>query len=216
MIPVFTGFDSREAIGWHAFTASVIDNTRDAVAFSPLRGRSDGTNAFTRARFLVPVLMKHKGWAIFADAADMIVRGDIADLWAMRDSTKAVQVVKHHYKTKHARKYVGTPMEADNRDYERKNWASLMLINCAHDAWSDAAKLIETPTIDLLQFRFIDDALIGELPVTWNWLADEFGLNPDAKLLHWTAGIPAWQAYKDAPHVDDWHEAHALANYAIT
>jgi hypothetical protein len=37
---------------------------------------------------------------------------------------KAVAVVKHDYKTKHRRKYIGTPLEADNADYPRKNWSS--------------------------------------------------------------------------------------------
>lgn len=214
MIPLFCGFDKREAVGYHAFCASVIANTRDAVAFSPLQGSSDGTNAFTRARFLVPVLMKHQGWAIFADAADMICRGDIADLWALRDHSKAVKVVCHSYKTRNPMKYVGTEMQARNEDYERKNWASLMLINCAHSAWADTVKLLETPTIDLLQFSHLQDNQIGELPKTWNWLVDEYGENQDANILHWTAGIPAWTNYANAPMADEWRRYNNLANYA--
>jgi lipopolysaccharide biosynthesis glycosyltransferase len=215
MINIFCGFDKRESVGWHTFAASVLDNTKDAVALTPLQGWSDGTNAFTRARFLVPVIQKHRGFALFADASDMICRGDIADLWAMRDHTKAVQVVKHQYKTQHPMKYVGTPMQAPNTDYPRKNWASLMLINCEHEAWQDAAKLLETPTIDLLQFRHIQDGDIGELPVTWNWLVDEMGANADAKIAHWTAGIPAWPHYASAPMADEWRRYHNLANYAV-
>jgi hypothetical protein len=214
MITLFCGFDKREAIGYHAFCASVIANTRDAVAFTPLQGASDGTNAFTRARFLVPVLTKHTGWAIFADAADMICRGDIADLWAMRDNTKAVMVACHDYKTQHPMKYVGTQMQSKNEDYERKNWASLMLINCEHPAWGDTVKLLETQTIDLLQFRHIPDNLIGGLPKTWNWLVDEDGENQQAKILHWTAGIPAWPHYANAPMAEEWRRYNNLANYA--
>jgi lipopolysaccharide biosynthesis glycosyltransferase len=214
MIPLFCGFDNREAVGYHAFCASVIANTKDAVAFTPLQGWSDGTNAFTRARFLVPVLMKHKGWAIFADAADMICRSDIADLWAMRDQSKAVMVVCHDYKTKHPIKYVGTQMQSANSDYERKNWASLMLINCEHPTWADTVKLLETSTLDLLQFRHIPDEKIGALPKAWNWLVDEDGEYPGAKICHWTAGIPAWPHYSNAPMADEWHKYHNLANHA--
>lgn len=215
MIPIYTGFDKRESIGWHAFAASVIDNTRDAVAFIPLGGASDGTNAFTRARFLVPALQKHQGFAIFADAADMVCRSDIADLWAMRDYTKAVQVVKHNYRTKHPQKYVGTPMQAENSDYHRKNWASMMLVNCEHSAWADIPALIEAKTIDLLQFLHIADEDIGELPPEWNWLVDEFGENENAAIVHWTAGIPAWPHYSGAPMADEWRRANSLANHAI-
>lgn len=214
MIPLYTGFDPRESIGWHAFTASVIANTQDAVAFIPLHGPTDGTNAFTRARFLVPTLQRYKGFALFADASDMVCCGDITELWAMRDATKAVQVVKHEYKTRHRRKYVGTAMEADNTDYYRKNWASLMLINCEHPVWRDAPAIIETPTIDLLQLAHVPDKLIGALPPEWNWLVDEYGINDGARILHWTAGIPAWPAYADAPMADRWARASILANHA--
>lgn len=214
MIPVWTGFDRREAIGWHAFTASVLENTREGVAFYPLQGRSDGTNAFTRARFLIPVLQRGQGFAIFADAADMICVGDIAELWELADPSKAVQVVKHHYSTRHPRKYRGTAMEAENSQYERKNWASLMIVNCRHPAWQDAGRLIQAPTIDLLQFKWIADEDIGSLPMEWNWLVDEYGHNSAAKVLHWTAGIPAWDAYRDAPMAATWEKYHRLANYA--
>jgi hypothetical protein len=37
-------------------------------------------------------------------------------------------------------------------------------------------------------FRWLDDERIGELPIEWNWLPDEFGVNPEAKLLHYTLG----------------------------
>src|SRR5690606_36000298 len=93
-------------------------------------GQRDGTNAFIYSRFLIPYLQNYKGWALFVDGADMIVKGDLAELWALRDKAKAVQVVKHDYRTKHPRKYVGTQMEADNRDYPCKNWSSVMVINC--------------------------------------------------------------------------------------
>jgi hypothetical protein len=42
------------------------------------------------------------------------------------------------------------------------------------------------------------------LPPAWNWLADEYGYNAAAKLVHWTAGIPGFNAYRDSPHADEW------------
>jgi lipopolysaccharide biosynthesis glycosyltransferase len=73
---------------------------------------------------LIPELMNFAGFAIFVDAADMLCRGDLTELWSMRDKNFAVQVVKHDYRTKHPRKYVGTELEADNQDYPRKNWSA--------------------------------------------------------------------------------------------
>jgi lipopolysaccharide biosynthesis glycosyltransferase len=43
--------------------------------------------------------MDYSGWAIFADG-DMVCQADISELWALRDDSKAVQVVKHDYQTK--------------------------------------------------------------------------------------------------------------------
>lgn len=213
MIPVYTGWDDREEVGWHAFVSSVQHRTSEVCAFVPLSGKTDGSNAFTQARFLVPFLQRFKGWAIFADAADMVCLDDIAKLWELRDPAYAVQVVKHDYQTKHPRKFLGTKMESPNIMYPRKNWASLMLMNCEHDAWRrlDAS---DAPGLDLLQFKFLFDDEIGSLPVEWNWLADEFGANPDAKIVHHTAGTPGFPAYADAPMADVWRREHARANYA--
>ena len=207
MIPIYVGYDKREEIGFHAFITSVMHRTTAAVSFHPLSGpQKSGSNAFTYARFMVPFLQKHDGWAIFADACDMVCLADISDLWSLRDTTYAVQVVKHDYQTKYPRKYIGTAMESPNVDYPRKNWASLMLINCGHKAWKNLAlfEAMEMPSMELLQFKFLEDDEIGELPAAWNWLADERGENPSAKLVHWTTGIPAFPHYVDAPMADLW------------
>lgn len=227
MIQIFAGYDLRESVGYHAFCQSVIDTCTMPVSIAPLSlnqlrdyytaGQRDGTNEFIYSRFLIPFLMGYKGWALFVDGADMIVKGDLAELWAMRDGNKAVQVVKHNYKTKNPKKYVGTAMEARNADYGRKNWSSVMLINCAHPAWGKVSPsfVAEQPGSVLHRFAFMDDALVGDLPIEWNWLADELGVNPDAKLLHWTAGSPAFPFYSNAVHADHFRKAHERANHAI-
>lgn len=226
MIQVFAGFDEREAVGYHTFCASIIEHCTEPVSISPLHlgtlgkvysgGRRDGTNAFIYSRFLIPYLMGYRGFAIFVDGADMIVKDDIAKLWAMRDCFKAVQVVKHNYKTKHPRKYIGTKMESDNADYPCKNWSSVMIINCAHFAWRNITpQAVESmPGSYLHRFEFIEPRFVGELPIDWNWLSDEYGENKEAKLLHWTAGIPAWSAYENAPMADDWRKYRNLVNQA--
>jgi hypothetical protein len=95
-------------------------------------------------------------------------------------------------------------MESDNTDYPRKNWASLMLMNCAHPAWRTLTRIFEMDSMDLLQFRFMDDDEIGGLPREWNWLCDEYGENDAAKVCHWTTGIPGFPNYTDAPMADLW------------
>jgi hypothetical protein len=227
MIQIFSGFDEREAVGFHVFCASVIEHATEPVSITPLSlkslqkvytgGQRDGTNAFIYSRFLIPYLQGFSGWALFVDGADMIVKDDVAKLWAMRDPFKAVQIVPHDYKTKHLRKYVGTPLESDNHDYPRKNQSSVMLINCSHYSWRTLTPEVvaSVPGSHLHRFEFInEERFIGHLPVEWNWLCQEYGANPDAKLIHYSIGVPAFPHYKDTPMAADWFAAHEKANHA--
>ena len=227
MIPIYAGFDPREEVGYHAFCSSVVHNSSEPVSIAPLHldlmrkfyyaGHRDGSNAFVYSRFLIPWLQHFKDWAIFVDGSDMICRGDIAELWDIRQEQYAVMVVKHDYQTKHPRKYVGTAMESDNRDYPRKNWSSVMLINCVHPSWRvitpDA--LMTFTGEQLHQFKFLPESLVGEIPKAWNWLASEHGESKDAKLIHFTAGIPAWPAYAESAHADDWAKYAVSARHAV-
>lgn len=211
MLTIFCGFDSREAIGYHVFCASVLHRASIPVSFSPLRIRTSdqGTNQFTVSRFLVPYLMGYKGTAVFADAADMICLADVAELeQQLKDVKNPVGLVKHDYKTRHKIKYVGTDMQSPNVDYERKNWASLMLMDCENPAWKSVTpKSLNTwSMIDLLKFKFLDNSEITEIPDCWNRLVDEGQSIEGAKILHWTAGIPGFKHYADAPGADLWRK----------
>ena len=226
MIDLYAGFDEREEVGFHAFASSVIHRAKLPVAIHPLHlgmfrafyeeKHGDGRNAFIYTRFLIPYLQQFTGWAIFADGADMVCLADIAELWELRDHYKAVQVVKHNYQTKHPRKYVGTQMEADNLDYPRKNWSSVMLINCGHFAWRNMTpdRVMSMSGADLHKFAWIEEARIGSMPVEWNWIADEMGENAQAKIVHWTAGIPGFPSYANAPMADEWVKAAGNITHA--
>jgi hypothetical protein len=206
-VHLFCGHDPREAIGFHVFVSSVIERASLPVAVHAIgsRGGPVGSNAFTYSRFDVPLLMGYQGQAIFADASDMLMCADIADLAALFDSRYPVQVVKRaDYRTRHARKYVGTGMECDNFDYARKNWASLMLMNCAHPYW-----LARRAGLDQLQFAGLADEQIGALPERWNRLVDEGDAVDGAALLHWTAGIAAFPHYVNAPGAALWFAQRA-------
>ena len=220
MLNIFCGFDQREAPGYHVFSQSVLHRSSIPVAFTPLaaNGLPQGTNAFTLSRFLVPYIMGYRGRAVFADAADMICLGDVRELQDMLDAMDgmhAVMVVKHNYNTRNPRKYVGTPMENENLDYERKNWASLMLIDCENPFWKrvNPEYLQKTTPLSMLQFKWIPDSFIGDVPKEWNVLADEGQSITGAKILHWTAGIPAFKYYENAPGADLWREEWKKTTY---
>ena len=225
MINIYVGFDPREEAGTWAFGSSLLERASCPVSITPLHlplfrsfysaGQRDGSNAFTMTRFLVPFLQGFTGSAIFCDGADMLLKADIAELWALRDPYKPVQVVKHDYRTKWPRKYLGTKMEADNRDFDRKNWSSVMIINCMHMRWRQMTpETVQAMSGEQLhRFCWMDDDEIGELPKVWNHLADEDGPNPDAKLLHFTAGVPLFPAHKHSPHAADYARQVARMNY---
>jgi len=214
-VPLFCGYDPRESVGYHTFAHSVLRSASVDVSFQALGrcGLRAGSNDFTLSRFLIPWLLGHgPSVAVFADASDMLMLGDIADLMELADNRYAVQVVKHpNYQTNHRRKYVGTEMECENRDYERKNWASLMLIHTAHPAWRivNHKYLQEASVLNTLQLKFLPDEAIGELPPAWNVLADEGHPVDGAQILHWTAGVPAFPMYRSAPGAEHWRTALA-------
>lgn len=220
-IHLFCGFDPREAVGFHVFAASVIERASVPVAIHPLsaRGLPQGSNTFTFSRFLVPYLMGFTGRAIFMDACDMLMLDDIAKLDALFVRGKAIQCVQHAYQTRNPVKYIGTSMECANRDYPRKNWASVMLMNCAHPGWAGMKperlrEFRDIPTT-LLGLRWLHDSDIGDLPDEWNRLVDEGQPEEDAKVLHWTAGIPAFPHYRNAPGALRWHlQAQTLEHAA--
>jgi hypothetical protein len=226
-IPLYAGFDQREAAGFHTFVQSVMDTASVPVAFIPLHkpmlggfdGQKDGTNAFIYSRFLIPFIQRYTGWAIFCDGSDMLALEDIAKLWAEREKNwfdKAVVVVKHDYKTKQPRKYIGTAMEADNADYPRKNWSSLILWNCNHYANRRLTPEVvtESPGSFLHRFEWLRDDQIGELPAKWNCLVGEQDTT-DASLLHFTAGIPGFKHYANCDGAEHWHRSHANAMHMI-
>lgn len=221
MIRIFIGYDPREAIAYHVCANSIIRHSTLPVSFTPLalknlgeytETHSDGSNQFIYSRFLTPSLSDFTGWAIFIDG-DMLVRGDIKELWDLRDTTKAVQVVKHNYTTKMTEKYLG----AKNENYPRKNWSSVILWNCSHPKNRQlTSEFIENATgAQLHRFTWLDDSDIGELPEEWNWLPDEYGPNPEAKLLHYTLGTPSFHEFATTPMGDEWHRERILTEYCL-
>lgn len=69
------------------------------------------STAFSFTRFLVPHLMGYEGWAVFMDC-DMLARGDITELWALRDERFAVQCVQHEHVPGETTKFLGEVQSA--------------------------------------------------------------------------------------------------------
>ena len=204
---LFLGYDAREAVGFHVCVQSIIERSRFPFTISPIHGvRRDGTNDFTYARFLIPYLCRFTGCALFIDGSDMLLREDIAGIFEYYDPSKAVSVVKHNYKTRHPRKYLGTPMEAANQDYPRKNWSSVMLFNCAHpgNAVLTGEYVNAHHGSHLHGMQWLQESEVGEIAPRWNVLIGEDGDEQDCALAHFTLGIPAFPRYAACRYADEW------------
>lgn len=217
MIPVFIGYDTREPLAFHVCSSSVIRHSKRPVSIIPLalnllneytETHTDGSNQFTYSRFLVPKLMKYSGHAIYLDG-DMLVREDISNLFDLRSNEYAVQVVKHNYTTKKSTKY----LRNKNENYPMKNWSSVMIWNCNHERNKMlTTKYVESSTgSELHQFKWLDESLIGTLPIEWNWLCDEYGDNYEAKLIHYTLGIPNFDIVSS--NQGEWYKEISMVNY---
>ena len=217
MINLFVGFDPREAVAYHVFCNSIIQNTSVPVQITPLvlsqlqefnETHDDRSNDFVYSRFLTPYLSDFKGWTIFADG-DMICQGDLKELIDMADPSKAVMVVKHDYQTKATQKYLGNI----NENYPRKNWSSVIFWNCDHPKHKILTPdFVSKQTGKFLhRFSWLDDQDIGELPLEWNWLASEYRVNREAKLIHFTLGTPCFKDYKNSDMADIWYHYYDLS-----
>lgn len=209
-IPVYVGYDPREAVAYSVFCHSVLSRTKSQVSFTPVCGdREDASNTFSKARFRIPEMQGYRGWAIWADG-DMLCRADIAELWKLRKPGYDVMVVQHDYRTKHPVKYLGQR----NEDYERKNWSSLMLIDCGNAVWRrpEYKALLNGPAGLLHRFSYLEDERIGELPKAWNHLVSEYDYDPNAKLVHFTIGIPPF--YPSCDYSAEWYnELRAMTGH---
>ena len=134
-LDIFIGYDEKESVVFHTCVQSIIEKCNVPVSIHPLNLKmfenykethTDGSNNFIYSRFLVPYLKNFKGKALFLDG-DMIVNDDLNNLFNQFDEKYAVQVVKHDYKTKFPIKYLGHK----NDDYPKKNWSSVILLNCS-------------------------------------------------------------------------------------
>ncbi|WAJ26540.1 glycosyltransferase [Antarcticirhabdus aurantiaca] len=211
---VFIGFDSKEVVATHVLAQSILEKSSIPVEFVPIVLSQLGgiftrernalqTTEFSFSRFLVPALSDFQGWSLFMDC-DMLMRADIAELWALRDDRYAAMCVKHDYQPKVETKFLGQVQTK----YEKKNWSSVILFNNAK-CTALTTDYVNTATgLQLHQFKWLEnDDLIGELPASWNWLVNEYDYDPNAKNVHFTDGGPYFDEYKEDDYADEWFAA---------
>jgi hypothetical protein len=162
---------------------------------------------FSFSRFLVPYLMNYTGWALFMDC-DMMVRADIAEVFALADDRCAVMATQHpEYTPIGDVKMSGVAQTP----YRKKNWSSVMLFNCGHPGCQALTpEYVNTATgLALHQFTWLgDDDLIGEIPLEWNALVGEtnYAYSENVKNVHWTLGGPYLDDYFYCDYSEEWRD----------
>lgn len=155
---------------------SIRENTKQEVDLDFIRpGYKNGATGFTNHRFLIPELCNYEGYCIYMDV-DMLVLGDLSELWEYRRPGK----------------WVTTPKRDD-----------VSVIDCS--AFKDLPKLDEMKRFsagrkfDMKYHKNTIRRLIGnrhteKIPIEWNTCDT---ITEDAKLIHYTKLIT--QPWKPDP-----------------
>jgi hypothetical protein len=134
---------------------------------------------------------------------DMLMLDDVAKLWDLRDDRYAVMVVKHNHVPKEEKKFLNQPQTK----YEKKNWSSVMLMNCAKCKALTTEYVNNATGLELHRFRWLgNDELIGEIPHRWNHLVDYDPPTLVAELsnIHYTEGGPYFESFRNCGYSDIW------------
>ena len=214
---VFVGWDSREDIAYQVCKHSILSKQPNAEVIplkqNELRERGLywrdvdklASTEFTFTRFLIPELAHYQGWALFMDC-DMILTTDIKELFDQADDRYAVMCVQHDYTPREGLKMDGKQQTV----YPRKNWSSVMLVNCGHPSNAVLHKeLVNDAEISgayLHRFSWLKDEEIGELDHTWNYLVGVYNDIDVPKLIHYTEGGPWFENYRDCEFHQLWKD----------
>ena len=216
-VKIFIGWDSREDIAYQVCKESLLRHTTTPLEIQPikqteLRERNVywrehdplSSTEFSFTRFLTPYLAGYKGWALFMDC-DFLWRGDVAGVMDYADPKYAVLCVKHKYKPKETTKMDGHAQYK----YPKKNWSSLMLLNCEHPDVKQNLTLMGVNIgtgMYLHQFRWTLEENVGELPIAYNylegWHTKDICPNPVA--VHFTRGGPWFEDWSNVEYGEEW------------
>lgn len=232
-LKVFVGYDGREKAAYEVLKFSIEKYTHADVKVIPLYHKElrrqgyfhrpwlteaitgnmmdlvDGrpfSTEFSHTRFLVPELMKFKGWALFMDCDMIFNKSDIKELFDFCDDRFAVMCVQHRQNVKHGEKMDG----AVQTNYRRKNWSSFMLFNCGHPSNRKLTKeVVNTATGGWLHgLSWLQDSEIGILPDYYNWIEGTSRAQEHPRVIHYTEGGPWFYGKKDVLYAEKWDELY--------
>lgn len=223
---IFIGWEPREADAYRVTEASlrkhargplnVVRLDREALRWAGLYRRSNRDTAtrvdtvdrqhysteFSFTRFLIPALMQYRDFALFVDC-DWLFRSDVYELFDNTNPVSAAQCVHHDFAPAW-----GTKMDGAVQDtYPRKNWSSLVMWNCGHEA----NRAITPDTVSnrdgsyLHRFGWLPHVTdVGDIDEAWNWLPGHSSPAINPKGVHFTEGVPSMAGYENVAFADEW------------
>jgi lipopolysaccharide biosynthesis glycosyltransferase len=195
-LPIYIGFDPRQFVSYTTLHSSILAHAKKPIAVTPLVLETlpitrAGLTPFTYSRFLVPWLQGFQGWALFMDS-DVLVLGDVAELFANANDKYALMVVKNP---------------------KRFEWASVILYNCAHPANRVLTPdFVQDEKNSLFKFEWLGEDQVGSLPREWNHLVGYDAERSDAKLIHYTMGVPAYPETMMCEYAKPWAQVNRICN----
>jgi len=215
---IYIGWDSREDIAYQVAKYSIEQYSTQfniiPIRQTDMRRRNLywrevdalASTEFTFTRFLVPYLNNYRGWALFCDS-DFLFKCDPKEIFDQADDQYAVMVAKHDYQV------VDGSVKMDGKiqhAYPRKNWSSMMLINCAHPMcqYLGLNNVNNKSGAWLHRFEWCRDKYLGELSHEYNWLVGHYSVPKDGvpKALHYTEGCPFMSGYENSDYASDWFD----------
>ena len=131
---------------------------------------------------------------------------DITKLWNLRNEKYALQVCKHDYTPNSKNKFLGN----NQTIYAKKNWSSLMLMDCSKCKTLTPEYVNTKSGLELHQFKWLDENLIGSIPLEWNWLVGEYPYKKDVHNIHFTEGGPYFKEYKNTEYANEWFNIYNM------
>jgi hypothetical protein len=214
-LKVFVGYDSREDIAWQVCRHSIERLSSPHVEVHALRQPTlrelglynrpqdpTASTEFSLTRFLTPYVSAHDGWTLFVDC-DFVFTRPLDELLDLLSPEKALYVVQHDYVPANMIKMDGKQQTV----YPRKNWSSFMAFNGSHPAVHALTPAVVNSAAPsyLHRFEWVDDAAIGALDLTWNFLEGEYPVPAELPAaIHFTNGGPWFDAWRNVAFADTW------------
>lgn len=195
ILRVFIGMDERQPVAAQVLAHSITARASHPVAITMLRLSQlpmtrVGLTAFTFSRYIVPRLCEYEGEALFMDA-DMLCLGDVYELRDIcHPQLASVCVVKN--------------------PKLRFEWPSMMYFNNPF-CKKLTLRLIEEGEPQKLEWA----SHIGEAPSAWNHLIGYDAPRKDAKLAHFTQGVPCFPETKDCEYSAEWNAELGRCNSTV-